>query len=181
MTAILEVSRIYADWLSGATLDFQGKPQDVNTWLQAIPRDAADPIPARVTRVLDVTRSHELASGILQCQFPVLAVMPNGPFVTAGEVQTIYRDAPTYVQAVRYLAKDYERADAVRDGLYTMRAVMASLRQFMRNENEAAWTRNSVAVLASASMTVGPAFQAHGDYATVAALLVTMKVRDLAP
>lgn len=172
----LEPIRMIADWLNGDLLDYQGNPQGVNAKLVLTPRDAGDPLPADVT-VVDSTRSNAAALEKTKAGYMQVSIYRDS---SHGDIKTIYRDGEIPV-AIGLALNDPETAEAQRDESYIMRALMYSLAEFERNENDVVRRRNRVNLHAIRDIAITPAEGKIGDRDVLTALRCTVKVRDTKP
>jgi len=73
-----------------------------------------------------------------------------------------------------------DRAEAARDGEYTARAILRSLRELMRNANFAARTRNNICVETMPSVSYMPFQEAVGNCRSMGAVVAFYRVIDAA-
>lgn len=183
----LELVRITADWLKDTTYG-------VNAKIPGVERDAGDAVPPLIAdwtpesgpatiAVFDETRHDWVARKQAPPARPALYVMAEGGVDLAGEVGTYIRDTTRpAVVIIRYVSDKADRAVQITDAEYTLRAVVRSLRELMRNANVAARTRNNVAIeLMQDPVTLAPVIEAVGEYRVTGAVVVNYQARDCAP
>jgi hypothetical protein len=113
---------------------------------------------------------------------PALYVMGEGEIELVGEVMTIQRRTTRDVPIViRYISDLADKALAKRDGEYTGRAIVRSLRELMRNANAAARTRNSICVESMASVSYVPHVEAVGSQRSTGAVVAFYRAIDANP
>lgn len=166
---MLEAPRILADWLAGTT-------SGVNAKLDTLDYDGADPAPTDVATIADETRNQAVARERLPTPLPCLALSVER-FRQDGEVRTTVRDGSVTV-LIRYGVSNSNTATATRDGYYTMRAVVESLRELHKPANVASRTRNGRCLLACEELEFVPLYQALEDGQVTAALRATYTTRD---
>lgn len=171
---ILETERMVTDWLKNTSYGVAPK-------LLAIPVDAADVRPRAVQFIGCASEDERVLKQTDPPKFPALYVSSDGPLAVDGEVGTIFRDGDALTIAIRYITKNYDSVEGVQDTLYTLRAVVRSLRDLLRNENAAARVRNSVLLIACTKMTYGRWEESYGSATVTGAVTATFKVRDTAP
>ncbi len=172
---ILEPIRMVTDWLAD-------EDNGVNTHLLTIDVDADDQAPTPVRLVADETRDDWVARKDTPVTHPALVITMDAPFTMARKVATgQYREADDVVVAIRYIRSDHETAAAIRDTLYTLRAVVSSIEVLMGNDNLPARTRNQVCITDLTSISQLLVFEAVGNSAVTGAVLLSLEVRDLDP
>jgi hypothetical protein len=178
---ILESVRMVADWLSAGVAG----AGSVNALLPAVPRDGGDAQPAAVT-VYDATRHGWVArlaagyegSGIT---FPAVAVFVGSDVTSEGEVLTIDRDATVDICAM-VIARASDSAAGTASDLYTVRAIMRSLKQFNEPaQYDTARVRNGIALQSCQSMRQLHPNVIKGGIVLAAGVVATYHVRDTAP
>lgn len=171
---ILEATRIISEALSDSTIG-------VNAQLASLPKDAADSTPPRIIAVLDPTTNDDAAAGKAGLDFPVLLVTVGPIRDMEGEVATVKRGAKLSV-LVSYITHDYDKAQAVTNALYTLRAVQRTIRELMRNENISRRQRNNICLVACLGMEAESVKAAVGDGVFATGIMVLeLQLRDLAP
>lgn len=174
----LETVRLTADWLAGTLKDAANADQGVNAKIAGVPRDAGDLQPAAIT-VIDETRDN--AAALRQAKGKaILAVNLAQPIDQQPFVQTIYRDMDVPLRLALAL-EDVETKNAIREASYLARAIVRSLRQMSRNENDQRRVRNGVHLLQLVSLDLVPASEKLGDRDVTFAIRPTWKVRDDQP
>jgi hypothetical protein len=113
---------------------------------------------------------------------PALYVMGEGEIEMIGEVMTIQRRTTRDVPVViRYISDKSDKAEQARDGEYTGRAIVRSLRELMRNANFAARTRNNICVEVMQSVSYVPHVEAIGSHRSTGGVVAMYRVIDAAP
>lgn len=150
----IELTRIVADWLLHPEFG-------VNAYIPSVPRDAGDPAPPLIAgwadpsgqpqvqplAVFDNTRHEWVARRGDPPALPCLVVgIPDVVDVTgepwpSGQYRTTTIDVEL---AIAYISASEDEFAALRDGEYTLRAVVRSLRELTANANEASCLRNDV-------------------------------------
>lgn len=164
------------------------------------PKDVADPFPPPIAEwtdpitpqpqkglaVYDETR-HDWASNRLMDPptTPALSVIVQDRIQVTGEATPdgqIRRTHGPIQLAIRYLTANVDLAEGVRDGDYIVRAVIRSLRELSRNQNEEARKRNSVLLeLFEDPTEIYPIIEAVGDTYVAGAVVVNCRMRDYKP
>lgn len=186
---ILEASRVFADWLAGNLKDFANADQGINTQLAYLRDngmlDGGDSMPELVRTVIDITRDNYAARGEVNPtgQFPIVVVGPDGPGDWEAQTRTrAKRDAEHVPFAFRYVTADLKTAKGEADCWYTLRAMVRSLEELMRYENESPpRTRNKCVIMSCTAMRVGPAYQQFGEVACTGGIVAEFKLRDGSP
>lgn len=171
---ILECVRVVAEALADSEFG-------VNVHLPDVPRDAGDPDPTPVKRVLDITNDDEVAHGRLPDDWPVLIVSPEGPTEMDGEVQHAHRDGEGAGVGIRYATGDEDLAAAQRDALYTQRAIRRVLGDLMDTSRLPIRTRNGIVVRAVTRLLEEPLRDETSQGVITAGTLVEFLVRDQKP
>ncbi|MCC7132481.1 MAG: hypothetical protein IT352_07550 [Gemmatimonadales bacterium] len=167
-----DLVRIVADWLEDGT-------HGVGAMLANVPRDVGDALPATPT-VIEETANPRLGRGRLpETTMPYLAVTAEA--VTAIDAEVVTDDG--YFSAavrIQYVGKDDDAAGVKRDGGYTLRAVVWSLRRLMRQDAGAAGRqRNSIALVRLGPITVEPWQEDLNDGTVIGGLVLQCPaVRD---
>lgn len=177
---MVEVLRMVADWLSGDTVDHTGASQSVGTHLAAMSFDGSDTAPATPTAA-DATRDPNVARDDYPLTLPALAVTLEDWVIDAATMTT-NEQRGTCAVLVRYLAETTASANAVRDGLYVMRAVRRSLERLHRaGEETNGRRRNGVAIYADADqpMRLVKVAARREDTDVTTGWLVTYRVHEL--
>lgn len=166
---MLEAARIVADWLGSTTAG-------VNAKLAALDYDGSDTAPTSVATIADETRNGAVARDRLPTPFPCLAITVER-FRQDGEVRTVVRDGSVTV-LIRYGVSATDTGGGTRDAYYTMRAVVESLRELNRNENQASRTRNGRSLMACEEIEFRPMYQALEDGQVTGVVAATWTTRD---
>lgn len=168
---ILEGIRITADALADDVIG-------VNARIDKLKQDDGDPKPPDVLKVWDTTRHPQAVTGQVGPE-PCLIVSQERPVVVDGERGTIYRDADDLAIAIRYATGKADVAVAMRDGLYTLRAILESIEELAKNENVAKRTRNSVCLDVIQRLVYGQLLEEMTDGRVTAAVIVGWHARDI--
>lgn len=146
---ILETVRVWAAALRDTTLG-------VNAQLPSVPLDAGDSTPRDVRWVLDVTEDNAAFEGRLPGDWPGLIVSPDGNAARMdGQSATQLRDAQGVGVATEFVTGDGDLSTGLRDGFYTLRAVLRTLDDLMDQTNEASRRLNSVLVIKCDDIRMG--------------------------
>lgn len=178
MNPVLASMRICSDWLQDGT-------NGVNAKIDAITLDGSDTVPPDVVTIIEASSSDALAASELpqeSTDYPVLGVTQHNPFTGRGEIPGAALKDFTGEIAIWYLTKGATRKAALEDYFYTMDAVMASLTELAKDENQASRTRESVTgILTMDEFSLLPAFTVIDDVVVSGGVAVSMTVRDLEP
>lgn len=113
---------------------------------------------------------------------PALYVMGEGEIEMIGEVMTIQRrtqrDAPV---VIRYISDKSDKAEQARDGEYTGRAIVRSLRELMRQANENARKRNNICIEYQSSVSYVPHVEAVGSHRSTGGVVSMLRCIDANP
>lgn len=180
----LEVIRMLVDALNDPATG-------VGVQLETVPRDAED---ANITiiapsAVLDPSRNDQTALGGPQLDFPVLVVSADEPATADGETHTLnvhHRQSDSMPISVRLVTREADSADAVRDALYTERAIIRAIRQWLLiDADNAKRKRNGVSVITCERLTYAPVDELVGKpedpLQVLLAIRLDLTVRDLLP
>lgn len=180
----LEIVRMIADWLLDSTYG-------VNAYLPSVPRDVGDSAPPNIAdwnstlAVFDETRHLWVVQREPPPAVPALYVMCDSPVnmigqpYPNGDVRTT--NNPVAI-AIRYLTSQSDRVQAHVDGEYTLRGVLRSIAELMKNANEASRTRNSIQLIAAVDPTVYfPIEETVGESTVSGAVLLNVEARDVSP
>ena len=181
----IETVRITADWLKRS--DF-----GVNHYLSLVPRDAGDPKPPAIpeqedagTAIFDETRHPWVADKQDPPIFPCIYITGEGGIEMEGEPTPdgqIRETVAPLVVIARYVTNDADTMRAIRDAEYTLRAILRSLRELVKNTNFAARTRNDICVIQMLDPAIYfPVIEAVGDSRVTGAIGINYQVRDAAP
>lgn len=172
---IVEPLRTLADWLSR-------EDHGVNANIAALPLDNGDERPPSVSRVLEPTRDPEAQPAHYPLETPFLVVSAESPARWDGEVGQVHRDGQVDL-TIRYVTRAGQPETQELQGLYTLRAVSRSIREWLRNEYVEARTLNGVCVRSAQGMILGPIREESQETGAVAsaALVLTLQIRDTMP
>lgn len=138
---LLEAVRIWAD-----ALDDTG--YGVNAKLADIELDGSDPRPPNIRWVKDVSRDRGAIEGRLPSDWPGLVVGPAGtPARAEGQVSTDKRDARDVAVTAEWVSGKPDLADALREGMYTLRAIQRTLDDLFESAQDADRNRNNIKLL----------------------------------
>jgi hypothetical protein len=113
---------------------------------------------------------------------PALYVMGEGEIEMIGEVMTIQRRTTRDVPIViRYITDKSDKVLSKLDGEYTGRAIVRSLRELMRQANEAARKRNNICIETMVSVSYVPHVEAVGSFRSMGAVVAFYRALDAAP
>jgi hypothetical protein len=171
---MLETIRIVTDWVQDAT-------DGVNANLDTIDYDGSDTAPDDVAYFGDDTRDEIVALRKDPPKYPAIYVTEDAPWTMEGEVNTICRRAEDITIAIRYLIRAHDRYSGRRDTYYTLRAVVASVKELMDNANLASRTRDNVCIESAESISQLIVHEAVGEATVTGAVVVTFRVIDTAP
>ncbi len=174
---IVETIDLFAEALESGTYG-------VNAQLDTLERETGDPSPARIKAVLSSLRSDDVARGEAGPHWPVLVLTVEEPAEAEGEVATVYRDARRFPVTVRYVSREPDTAQGVRDGLYTMRAILRTLAKWSQDDPDGATRkRRGIVVVSTNSVLFGEAREdpAADGAAVTAKLVADLYVRDCIP
>jgi len=149
----------------------------VNRKVNRLNVDPGDPWPPEVQYIGDTTRHDPAADWDTPPKLPALYVAPSAPGSFQGEVPTVFRDGEAEV-AIWYVSKDPSPADSVRDTLYTLRAVVQTLAEWLSNDHAADRQRNNVQVIQAVSLNWGLTFEPIGDRGATGAVTLRVSLRD---
>jgi hypothetical protein len=173
---ILETIRAVTDWLNNATYG-------VNAKLSTVTRDGGDPAVDSIQLITDETRNFEVAiRKIPATPRPNISVfLANDVDMSPKEFSGTRNGDVTVI--IRYAVDENNTNSGLRDAYYTMRAVIASLKDFNSNgpAPEFARSRNGVQIIAITEMVEMQPFQTPEDTAISTGLRITFEVRDTQP
>lgn len=150
--------------------------------LSGVPTFDGHSRPPDVAAVVNALDDDDVARDQLPVKSPSLIVGPGPGFEIEGQSMTgAYADADRGGVVVQYASRDPDFAEATRDGLYTLRACMRSLRDAMENANESKRKANDVVLISVQTFRAGALFQPRQEGAIVAQLDVIYSARDCAP
>lgn len=182
----LELVRMTAAWLKNVT-------NGVNAKIPGVERDAGDAQPPLIadwtpesgpaTVAVFNEADHEwVGEKNAPPASPALYVMGEGEIELVGEVMTIHRRTTRDVPIlIRYITDKADKAGSKRDGEYTGRAIARSLRELLRQENDAARTRNNICVEVATGITYVPHVEMVGSCRSTGAVVVFYRAIDAAP
>lgn len=179
----LEVIRMLVDALSDDTTG-------VNQQLETLPRDTADGNLeiSPIVKFLDPTSDDPAALRSSQLDFPVIVVTADEPALADGMVHTLnvhHRQVDSMPISIRYITRNADSAASVAKALYTLRAIVKALRQWLQIDgNDPRRKRNDIGVVGCEQIRYGPVDEVvdEKDGITVlAAVRLELTVRDYAP
>ena len=176
----LEATRLTADWLAGTLKDYQNRDRGANTFLQLVPLLGGETRPPNLLVVEDETRHPSAARGRGSSQSPGLVVRLNRPIDEDPTARTTFTDAEVDL-LVDVCLRDVDTPEAMRDGLVYARAVIASLRDFARNENAAKRDLHQVHLTQLVGIQDQPSFAPLEDVVVTNAVFARWKTRDHTP
>lgn len=173
----LEAVRIIADWLQDATYG-------VNAKLDVLAYDSGDAQPSDIATVADETRNASAAFRRFDgLTLPALIVtVPVDPEYRDGEQMQAPERIDGYVTVqIRYAERTLAGDDAIANGNYVVKAVLASLRELHKNDNVASRTRNSVRLVSCEDLRELGQYEEVEDTWLLAAVQARYYVSDLKP
>ena len=175
---ILETLRLFTDRLNDGTTGLNAK-------LLGVPRSGGDAAPTPLALIADETRNLHASFGRMPDQaasYPCLLVsQPEGgnsldPHAMAGA----QRDGTVHV-LLRFGQLESDAIKGTRDLHYTLRAAQRVLEHWMQSAPEAQRTLSSVCVYWVEDLVVQSIWSPVGDKICTGGMLITFRVRDLAP
>lgn len=175
---ILETLRLLTDRMNSATAG-------VNAKLAGVPRTSGDAQPPSLALIADETRNLHAAFGRMPDQatsYPCLLVsQPQvGNTLDPHAMAAAQRDGSIHV-LIRYGQLESDAVKGTRDLHYTLRALQRVIEDWMQTAPESQRTANSVCVWHIEELVVQSAWADVGDKICTGGMLVTFRVRDLAP
>lgn len=166
----------------------------VNHFIPIVPRDADDEAPPllpevaeRGIAVFNDTEDDFVAGHKDPPVSPAIYVLGEGPLEVQGEPtpdgQIRDTQSPAII-TIRYVTDEPNLAKAIRDGEYTLRAVMRSLRELMKNQYAATLrTRGSICLIGAfeGPSIYFPVMDSVGKCTVTGAIGLNLTVRDAAP
>lgn len=175
-----DVIRMLADWLGRADLS---KADGFNDVAAEIELDAGDPAIEEIEYIGDETRDRRVAERMDPPALRALYILADGPATLTGDLYANqgYRDTNDLRISIRYVVKNPESEQAIRDSYLATKVILKSLSRWMDNANAADRTRNSVQVFEATGAIAGPVREEVGEQGTVtSAVVVILRVRDAA-
>ena len=181
----LEAQRILGDWLKDATYG-------INQYIPTVPRDGGDPQPPLIATwdttdlaIFNETEHLWVAERKDPPAYPAIFIMLEGPVEVEGEAtpdgQIRTTTSPLTIVA-RYITANSDTVMAMREAEYTLRALVRSIRELMKNENRASRVRNSIGLEASLNPLVYfPVVETIGQCRVSGAVGMNIEARDAAP
>lgn len=168
-----EVIRMPAAWWQHAT-------KGVNAKLATVPR-GTDPLPPNVN-FADATTDGDVARGTLpEKNRPILTTeIHSWPRMMPVPSQGVLRDFQVII-LVRYGDHDAKTQEGLRDAHYVLRAVLMSLSELMKGENEASRTLNNVQLYELVDVRPATVYTRVEDRDIAGGLLLTFNGRDIQP
>ena len=183
----LELLRMAADWLKNPTYG-------INAKIPGVERDAGDAVPPNIAAwtpgdggaatiaVFDQADHEWVLEKEAPPAVPAIYVVCELPIEMDGEVMTIQRRTSRDVPVMLfYITDNSDKARALRDGEYTLRAAARSWRELMKNANYAARTRNNICLEVAKKVTYVPVSEKVGSYRAAGALVIDCQVKDANP
>jgi hypothetical protein len=173
---IAETVDCVAVWLANAQYG-------VNALLPGVPLLGTDPQPANVAAILQERTNGSAARGQLPADqaTPVLLVGMHMEADYVVPFDTQVRDALSVQVSIEYAERSAASEAAVRDGLYTMVAVLRSLYRLWKNGTSADRSRGTVNLVHPVSLRQHNPWTPIGDAVVTHACIVGYRVRDTAP
>lgn len=178
------VVHMISDWAKGAQFG-------VNPYIPKVPRVPGDPVPPLLAThdgaaaIFDETRH----LWVVEKKPPPVAgasiyVMTELPIELAGmptpDGQVRDTESPMVVSA-RYLVQDSDSIRRVRNGEYTLRAMLRSIRELLSNANAASRVLADIALIEIQTATYIPMDETVGNFTAAGALVLGLAVRDCNP
>jgi hypothetical protein len=139
---ILELCRIWTDWLAHPTYGINARLGDVE-------RDTGDDVPPAIVTFAEPT-SHGGAARLQlaadRFPFPGLLVTPYTEALLGDGVQTELFPVQDFPLAFLYVQGDDDVARAMQDGSYTIRAVLRAMNALVHPQHVASRTRNTIVI-----------------------------------
>lgn len=175
----LEAVRMVAAWLKDDTYGYAAK-------LAALPLDGSDSRPATVADASIVNECDDANAAFhrfdgLTLPALIVSVVGDVEHLEPNQPQTGERADGMVTVQVRYAEKNTAGATAIVNGIYAIRAVIASLRELHQNENAASRTRNSIRLVSCESLTEQGVYEEVEDTWLLAAVQLKYYVVNLLP
>jgi hypothetical protein len=175
----IEAVRAVTAWLKGDTYGYAAK-------LAALTMDGSD---TRPTTVLDASIVDETDNANAAFRrfdgltLPALIVTVVGDIEHSdpNQPQTGDRGEGYVTVQVRYAERNTASQTAIVNGTYAIRAVIASLREFHKNDNVASRTRNSIRLVSCESLVEQGVYEEVEDAWLLAAVQMRYFVVNLLP
>lgn len=168
--------RIVADWLQDATYG-------VNAKLDVLSYDSGDTQPSDIATVADETRNASAAVRRFDgLTLPALLVTAPEVEYRPAEMAQYGERSDSYVTVlIRYAERTLAGDDAITNGNYIVKAIVASLRELHKNDNVASRTRNSVRLVSCEDLRELGLYEEVEDTWLLAAVQARYYVADLKP
>lgn len=176
-------------WLIGAS--------GVNYYLPLVPKDAADPTIPLIAdwtdphtsvaekSVFEETTHDWVAAKHDPPAFPAIYLMSEGSVDMVGTPTPngeMRETSAPLVLTARYVTNLSDPRAARRNAEYTLRAMLRSMRELMKDANDASRTRNSIKVVSMADpASYLPITEQVGNGFVSGALVVNLEMRDANP
>lgn len=175
----LEAVRMVTAWLQEDTYGYAAK-------LAALPLDGSDSRPTTVTDASIVNECDNANAAFhrfdgLTLPALIVSVVGDVEHLEPNQPQTSDRADGYVTVQVRYAERKAESHTAIVDGSYAIRAVIASLREFHKNDNAASRTRNSIRLVSCESLTEQGVYEEVEDTWLLAAVQLKYWVSNLLP
>jgi hypothetical protein len=173
---ILETVDINATWLRDVT-------NGVNALLAGVPRLGTDPAPTAVTAILDERTNGSAARGQLPADLadPVILVGVHSDAQYVVPLDQAVRDGNPVEVSIEYARRNAQSEAALRDGMYTMVAVLQSLRRLWTVGQAADRKRGTVSLTYLVSLRQHNPWAPIGDVMVTHACIAGYRVRDTSP
>jgi hypothetical protein len=176
----LEVNRQVRDWLNGTATDYAAAAQGIAVKLALLTsggyKDAGDTLPSAPT-VYDETRSAPVARGDVPAE-PSVSVS-----IISSSVAATYMSQPPRIGEatvlIRYAAQNSDTDAGVTNAFYTLRAILMSLTELWKPENEAKRARNGVFFYPVEEVTYEPIVAQRESSDITFGLLLTLNTRSV--
>lgn len=168
--------RIIADWLQDATYG-------VNAKLDVLTYDSGDTQPSDIATFADESRNASAAFRRFDgLTLPALIITaPEVEHKDAEMAQYGERADGSVTVQIRYAERTLAGDDALTNGNYIAKAVIASLRELHKNDNVASRTRNSVRLVSCEELRELGQYEEVDDTWFLAAVQARYYVSDLKP
>lgn len=180
----LEAILLQAGWLAGTITDAGSVARGVNAMLPGVPRWSGHAQPPDVAVVENEVEHPNIARSRVPTASPGLAVILYREFDADPIPPTVSTDWELELATI-YTVREVNTEKAIRDGMYTRRAIVRSLREFARNANVAKRQVGAPTPHTSLVQLMGirvvPTFEQLEDVVVTAAVISRWKGRDHAP
>jgi hypothetical protein len=175
----LEAVRMVTAWLKDDTYGYAAK-------LAALPLDGSDSRPTTVADASIVNECDDANAAFhrfdgLTLPALIVSVVGDVEHLEPNQPQTGERADGMVTVQVRYAEKNTAGATAIVNGVYAIRAVIASMRELHQNANAASRTRNSIRLVSCESLTEQGIYEEVEDTWLLAAVQLKYYVVNLLP